>query len=197
MNLAADPVVLAALHLALALLFAWAASHKLRDPSGFRVALTNYELLPERLTGVAARMLATAELGIALGLVMPTTARTSAAAATAILLLYAGAIAINLVRGRRDLECGCAGIGRTQVSAALVLRNAVLAAGALICLLPTSPRPLGIVDAITIGAALGTLIFLYAAADGLIAIRQRATHRVGFSAAKSGLPPATSELSHA
>ena len=46
-----------------------------------------------------------------------------------LLALYAGAMAVNLARGRRDLDCGCAGPGvRRPVGEGLLIRNGALIA---------------------------------------------------------------------
>jgi hypothetical protein len=83
--------------------------------------------------------------------------------AALLLLVYALAIAINLARGRRDLDCGCAGPGnRRPVRGMLVARNLLYAAMALVLLLPDSGRSLVWVDATTALAATLTLAALAA-----------------------------------
>jgi len=56
----------------------------------------------------------------------------------ALLVLYSSAIAINLVRGRRDIECGCGGAAtHVPLSGWLLARNAALMATALaVCAAP-------------------------------------------------------------
>ena len=50
----------------------------------------------------------------------------------ALLVLYSAAIAINLLRGRRDIECGCGGAAtHVPLSGWLLARNAALMATAL------------------------------------------------------------------
>ncbi len=55
----------------------------------------------------------------------------------ALLALYALAMAINLARGRRDLDCGC-GIVRKSISASMVVRNLLLAAFIACAAMPAS-----------------------------------------------------------
>ena len=81
-------------------------------------------------------------------------------------------VAVNLLRGRQVLDCGCGGLsGRQPISWWLVARNAVLTA-ALLVLLPQA----GGFAAIDLASAVaGTLAatLLYGAADQLLANRLR------------------------
>lgn len=165
-----DPVVVVILRVALALLLAAAAVHKLRDVDAFCASVTAYELLPHAALGVFARVVPIAELAIAAALVVPATARAGALAAAALLALYALAIAINLARGRRDLDCGCFGASARQtIGPSLVARNLVLIAAALATLAPVDARPLAWLDWVTVALAVATLAALYGAADRLLA----------------------------
>lgn len=167
---ALDPILHVTLRATLALLFVWSASHKLRDVTGFRAALANYQLVPDRWLGSTAMLLTAAELGIAIGLCFPASGARAAFAAAGLLALYAAAIATNLVRGRRDIDCGCAGVaGQHPLSAALVARNGILGAAALASALPVAPRSLTWVDGMTACASVAMLALLYAAVDGLMA----------------------------
>jgi len=173
-GLVLDPAPRLAVRAALGLLFAWAAAHKLRDMEGLRAALEGYDLLPRRWLGAAARLLVAVEVGVSAALWVGNGARPAYAAA-ALLTLYAGAIVLNLLRGRRDIDCGCAAAARHQpLSVGLACRNGVLIAAALASALPARPRGLTPIDALTIGASVVTLVLLYAAVDGLLA--QAARH---------------------
>lgn len=164
-----DPAVRIALRVALSLLFIWSASHKLRDAAGFRAALTNYELVPERWLPSTAALLVAAELCVAIGLWLPGLGADAGCAAAALLALYGGAIAINIARGRRDIDCGCGGVAGDQpLSVALIVRNGVLAAVALASALPAAPRALTWIDGVTIFGSIVTLTLAYAAIDGLL-----------------------------
>jgi len=165
-----DPVVVLALRAAGAALFASAALHKLRGFAEFRVALADYQLVPWWTSGIAARALVAAECATAVLLLSPLARPTGFAAAAGLLALYGAAIAVNLLRGRRDIDCGCFGPAqRAPLGVGLVVRNALLAAVALTGLLPTVDRPLGGVDAITAAALVLALALLHAAASQLIA----------------------------
>ena len=82
----------------------------------------------------------------------------------------AAAIGVNLARGRRHIDCGCAGPhARRPIGPGLVVRNTVLAAVALAALAPVYDRPLVWVDALTVSGAVLALAALYVAADRLMA----------------------------
>jgi hypothetical protein len=164
-----DPAVGALLAGAFALLFGSAALHKLSDLARFTAAFRAYEVVPLRLSGVSL-VVPVLELAVAVAL-LPAGSRSGAAAVGAALLLaYAAAIAVNLIRGRRDLDCGCAGPGeRRPIGAWMVGRNLLLAGLLLALLLPLAPRALGVTDALTIGAGTAVAALLYMSLDVLLA----------------------------
>jgi hypothetical protein len=165
-----DPVIAAALRAALAVLFASAAAHKLRGLAGFRATLADYRVVPDRLAGPAAGVVVGAELAVAALFVTPGLHHAAAVAGAALLALYALAIGVNLARGRRDLDCGCAGPGaRRPISGWLVARNLGLAAVALAGLVPVRARGLVWVDAVTLAGTTAALAALWAASERLAA----------------------------
>jgi len=174
--IALDPLAQLALRWALALVLGAAALHKVRAPGRFRAARAEYRLLPARLEGAAARALPALEALAALGLLAPASApaRGAAALAGALLVVYGAAIAVNLARGRREIECGCSlGGARQPLSGALVARNGLLAALAAAAALPAGARaPLAFEWAIAALAA-AAIAALYHAADLLLAARSR------------------------
>jgi hypothetical protein len=165
-----DPAAHAVLRGGLALLFAGAAAHKLRDLHAFRVALGDYRLVPWPLTGLVAPALVAAELAAAALLLSPAARPLGFAAALALLALYTGAIALNLARGRRDVDCGCFGPAvHVALGPGLLARNGLLLAGAAAGLAPVAPRALGALDAVTIAGALAFLACVHAATSRLLA----------------------------
>jgi hypothetical protein len=165
-----DPTLIVVVHLGLAILFVQASIHKLRDLAAFREAVAGYRIVPERGVPVAAGGLAAVEIGLSAALIVPGLGPTPMLASAALLLLYAFAIGLNLVRGRRDIECGCAGRAkRRSLHAGLVARNLVLAGLALIASLPAGPRDLHWIDGITIAGVIAAAVALYAAADCALA----------------------------
>jgi len=164
-----DPAIHLGLRTLLALLFGAAAFHKLRDVRGFREALAAYGLLFAWLVRPAALLLPVVEASVAAALMLPGARVAGPVGAAALLLLYALAMAVNLARGRYDLDCGCAGpAARRPISGWLVARNVGLAALALLALAPVRLRTLGWLDAVTIIAALATCAALHAAVDELL-----------------------------
>ena len=167
-----DPVVDITLRAALAPLFVVAAIHKLADPRRFTATLSEYRLLPGWLAGTASALIVAGELAVAAVLVLDR--RPGLAGAAALLGLYAGAIAINLARGRRHIDCGCAGpAARRPISGWLVARNLVLAGIALAGCAPLAPRLLVWIDGFTVVAATAALAACWTASDRLLALAPR------------------------
>jgi len=164
-----DPVVGLLGSASFSVLFAHAAWHKWRDLPRFAATVAAYRALPEPLAAVAGYAIPAAEAGIAALLLTPP-ARTSAAVGGALLLLvYAGAIALNLSRGRRELDCGCAGpADRRPIAWWMVWRNAILAPLLLLTTLEWSRRPFAAADALTLVGGLAAAVLLYATVDRLV-----------------------------
>jgi len=175
-----DPILIIASAVAVAVLLASAASHKLRAPMRFARQVEDYGLLPASLVGPVARVLPVIEGIIAFALLVPASRPVAALAATALILFYAGAIGINLWRGRRDIDCGCSGPGQMQpLRPVLLLRNAILAGLGLLAASSPQARELGVFDAFVILAASAVTLLLYAAADSLLANHPRLLKLIG------------------
>jgi uncharacterized membrane protein YphA (DoxX/SURF4 family) len=116
--------------LVIGLVFLVAGATKLRDPVGFRAAVSNYRILPERLVTPVARALPALEVLVGVMLVLGILIVPTAVVAALVLVAFAGAIWVN-VRRERHIGCGCGFAGRQEVSKRLVVRNGVLAATAL------------------------------------------------------------------
>ena len=175
MQLTSDPVIawIAAATLALVLLVG--AAGKLASFDFFEATMAEYRLIPIALASglvlrASAATLIAAEL-ICAGLLLYGPVRSDGASLTlALLALVTAAVIINLLRGRRDIRCGCGGPEHAQtLSWGLVFRNLVLAAAALIALLPPTERALHWLDLLSIIG--GTLAAggLYFAANQLLA----------------------------
>ncbi len=161
-----DPAIDWILRGGLALLLVSSAGHKLRDLDAFRGALGGYDLLPERALGFASWVVVGSELAIAGALLL---SPIGGLAAASLLAVYTAAIAVNLVRGRREIDCGCFGpAARQPLSTALVARNAALIALALASVLPVAPRALVWLDGLTIAAALVLSALLNATLNTLL-----------------------------
>lgn len=111
---------------------------KLRRPQEFTAALRAYQLLPPFLVRPAARWIPVLEVGVGGSLVIGWPTRVTATLAIILLLGMAGAMTVNLLRGRR-VDCGCLGLAEGTVSWLLVFRNLVLSlVGAFIAAGPTT-----------------------------------------------------------
>jgi len=167
---ALDPAFVWAASAALVLVFAQAAWHKLRDLGAFAAAVAAYGLLPAPLAPIAATQLAAAELVLVGTLLLPPARAGASLAAFALLSIYSAAIATNLARGRRDIDCGCTGPAlRQPLSGWLLARNAALGALALLGAAPVSGRALGPADALPIAGGALAFFALVLAANQLAA----------------------------
>ncbi|HEB89049.1 MAG TPA: methylamine utilization protein MauE [Deltaproteobacteria bacterium] len=163
-----DPAIALLLRVCLATLFGLAAFHKVRDRHAFLETFANHEILPRALTLPGAAFVVVAELLVFLGLVGGFPGPQAGTATLALLGLYTLALAINLVRGRREIDCGCLGPDNRQpLSAWMIWRNLVLALGALALFLPVANRPFVFVDAITLLGGFLVLSLLFQAANQL------------------------------
>jgi uncharacterized membrane protein YphA (DoxX/SURF4 family) len=158
-----DPVVSVSLRGLLALLFVVAGWHKLSDTERFAAMLRAYRLMPDSLARPLALGLPLAEIVVGALLVLPWTT-AGAIGGGALLALYSLAISVNLMRGRRAIDCGCFGsASNVPLSGALLLRNAILiiAMGAAAC--PLSARRLVWLDAFTVGMVMLAVATLWVA----------------------------------
>jgi hypothetical protein len=107
-----------------------------------------------------------------------------------LLVLFAGAIAVNVMRGRTDIDCGCFRSAlRQNLSWWLVLRNAVLLVLALACLPGASGRELGWADNFVVVMASLTLFTAYLSV-GYVTLRRPPTYEENYyrSLADRGQP---------
>jgi len=176
-----DPVISSLLALGGAALFGWAAAHKLWAREAFVATLAEYHLVPGGLVAVSALLLAAMELATCVMLVWPSTRSIGGAAGASLLVIYASAIGINLIRGRKDLDCGC-GLRPRVIGGWMVARNVIVAVLLALLWFPTSLRTLGAGDFATIAATLVIGALLYASIELLLG---RAVPRELFSAERS------------
>jgi len=162
-----DPAIHLLLALAFVALLASAAAMKLRRPAIFVATLADYRLVPRALLPVTGMLVIALEVGVAAGLIWPTTRAASSVIGAGLLLAYGLAIAINLVRGRREIDCGCS-LRRRPIGRWMVARNLIFAAVLLVIALPVAPRALGVGDIATIAAGLLVLALLYGSLDLLL-----------------------------
>jgi hypothetical protein len=165
-----DPVIAVILRALLTLLFAAAVWHKLSDWTAFRIVLHDYEVLPGAAVTPAAVAVVTLESLLVAAFPWAAWSSTAAVAAIALLAVYSAAIGINLARGRRTLDCGCApSTYRQPLTEALLVRNAVLAVAAGVLSLPTTNRGIGLIDGLTAAGATASIALLWTSTQILTA----------------------------
>lgn len=174
-----DPVVDATIRLAFALLLGLAAIGKARGFTEFRFIVADYRVVPASMAPAAALALIAVEAFLAVMWVAGTTGAIVGAATACLLGFYGAAIALNLLRGRVFISCGC-GFGRTggaQLSWWLVARNAALVVLAFAASwLDAGARSMGLLDYFTVSMALAATVLLYAVFHQLLDNRERAGH---------------------
>ncbi len=157
----------------LAVVFLIAFFHKVTAPASFVTTLKAYRLLPDELSLIAAYTLIAAELVTACALLVNSDFGSISAAG--LLAIYALAMLVNLLRGRRDVDCGCSGpYVRQTLSGWLIARNIGLIAVALLTMLPAGePRALGALDWFTSLAGAATFGLIYFAANHISSVNAR------------------------
>jgi hypothetical protein len=152
-----------------ALLFASAAVRKFQDLARFTEIFTAYRVLPAALARRVAWLIPCIEITIAAALSWEPGRRLGVVSATLVLIAYGSGLGVNLLRGRRDLDCGCGGPrGRRSIAPWMVWRNLLLAGAVGIAAMPWSARFLGLTDALTVAGGLIAGALLYATADRLL-----------------------------
>jgi len=122
----------------IALVLAVSAAHQLEDIERTSRAINGYSLLPRILVPLAAIGLPCAEIVAAVGLMVPASQRRGAVLGFALLSIVTTGVLINLLRDRRDIDCGCLWRrARSGLSWLLVARNgAFLAISGLVASFP-------------------------------------------------------------
>ena len=119
-----DPVLAIVLRWALALLFASALVHKLRDMARFIATVEDYEIGPRPAARPLAFVVALGGASAALGFLFGF--GFAPLLGLALIGTYSAAIGVNLARGRRHIDCGCGGPNGHRLGPELLARNALL-----------------------------------------------------------------------
>lgn len=157
----------------LAMIFLIAGTAKLRDLAGFEHAVQGFGWVPARWQQPLARVIPIAEVAVGLGLIIGLVAPWPLIAAIALLAMFTLAVSISLLRGRRDLLCGCFGrrLDR-RVGPSLLLRNAALISLALMSLVAdqsgAAAWPFG--GSQTVGVTEGLVAMMASAAVSLLLV---------------------------
>jgi hypothetical protein len=170
-----DPTVQILGCLSLSALLIVAAIHKLLEPAAFRGTLTAYRLLPAAMVALIGPLVPLTELAAGAALLYPEDRTRAAALSVGAVLLsvYAAAMAVNILRGNRSIDCGCLGFGarRPRLTWVLVARNLVIAlmASALAVVQP-GERLLLWFDWVSIAGGFATMCLLYASLDLILTL---------------------------
>ena len=154
-------VLLRAATIGAGLIFVTAGLQKWRHRDILPGIVANYRLLPDRTVSLVAGLLPIVECIIGVALLLGIGALPGLAGG-GLLLVFAAAMAINLMRGRNDIHCGC---GRTDLRHGLrwsaVARNLVLASLLFASMgAPAIGNVMGLASAIFTGIALWTAYVL-------------------------------------
>lgn len=172
--LAVDPVLARVCGAAISVIFLLAAWQKLRDLEGFEAAMGNYAILPETAVPLAARLLPVVELGAASALVVEWSRGIGALSVLGLLTVVTAAVMVNLLRGRREIDCGCGGTDSHQpLSWGLVVRNCLLALTAIVGGQEGVARDLYWVDYLTVAFGTIALFGVYVCVNQLLANQPR------------------------
>ncbi|MCV6627194.1 MAG: hypothetical protein OIF38_13925 [Cellvibrionaceae bacterium] len=159
----------------LAGIFLQATWHKLKPANRpyYQQLLASYDWLPLGRGLIPALVLAlgAAELLLALSLLWPSSRALAALLAALLLALYFAVLAVQLIQGKRDADCGCAGpASGLQISPALLLRNGVLI---LLALSAYWVRPLAWQESAVAIALASLMVLAYVSAERLLANAQK------------------------
>ena len=165
----ASPILGAAL--GFALLLGTTAWRKFVDLPAFSVVVADYRIVPHPLLRPATAFVPAVEATLAvLWVTAPWYASGAVVAGfgtAALMAGYAGAITVNLVRGRSWIDCGCG--GGDQLTWGLVARNAVLAGLAIAAVALRSPGAPDWGDVAVSVPVLAVATLLYLATGALLA----------------------------
>ncbi|MGQ9687089.1 MAG: MauE/DoxX family redox-associated membrane protein [Thiobacillaceae bacterium] len=126
--------------LLLAGVFLLSARTKVRNARGFVRLVIAYRILPLSLARLYGRLLPWLEAVLGLWLLLGVAFRYAGALTGLLLTSFFVAVAVNLLRGRRQLACGCFG-GSDTLGAATLVREVALLLPALHLALATPAPP--------------------------------------------------------
>jgi hypothetical protein len=109
-------------------MFGAAGIAKLVRIESFRDALSDYGLVPTAAIPLLAGIIPVVELAIAVGIAIPRGRVLAVGMAATLLVIFTGAVAVNLARGRSEISCACFGAASKPLHWSLPLRNGLLIA---------------------------------------------------------------------
>ena len=175
-----DPLIYRIIALSFSLLFFFAALHKLGNRGNFKAILLAYKILPAGTLNIVSLLIPVVELtlGLAWLVFSPFLVQYNLVPLVSMMLLgsYTFSIALNLIRGRNYIDCGCgfaknSGNDIQQLSSGLVVRNSILILATLVAAFPSTARELGFIDHFALLMATLTLVLLYGGFNQLLSNR--------------------------
>lgn len=167
-----DPLISTIVQYGFSMLFLTSAWHKLSDLQRFILIIEDYQLLTVLPSNFLAILLILIEFLIGTAWFFGYNLAIIGYCSIALLSLYAGAITINLLRGRIYIDCGCSFYnssgGDSLLSPLLVFRNVILILLAALPILSSENRSLVIFDYVIIFCSLLSIISLYAGSTQLV-----------------------------
>ncbi|MCS7313679.1 MAG: DoxX family protein [Acidobacteria bacterium] len=163
--MALDPLFLLTARYVVGGVFIISAVAKIVKWHDFIGIVANYRLLPKWAVRPVAWVIPPVEAWAALGFGTGWAPALSTVAIWILLIIFTGAIVVNLLRGRAEIDCGCLGpLLRQRIGWWMVVRNGVLMglAGLGYPGWATMSRPYGLVDTLFSGLAALVLLAVYA-----------------------------------
>ena len=165
-----DPIYSLTIAILIAFVFALAGIHKVMDFARHAGVVADYRVVPAWSVPLLAPLVVVLELGAAFLVLMPFTRSTGLILIMGLLPIYIISIGLNLARGRKFIDCGCGwGSQSHQISAWLIVRNLTMMGITAVALLPSTNRPLYLVDWILAAFGGAAVIVIYYIGDLLIA----------------------------
>jgi hypothetical protein len=160
------------------LVLARALLHKLTARAEFAASLAGYHILPARWSAAATALIALLEAIAIIAITLPTWRQQGAVLAATLFVVYSAAMAVNLLRGRDQIDCGCGGAGQ-PLSWFLVGRNLLLVAGCACIVTCDMPAMLGVAECVAAAGLVPLLWLLLIMFDRILGNRshERATSR--------------------
>lgn len=122
-----QPLVLTFFRFLLGTIFLSSFVGKASEPRRFATTLVDFKLIPGASAQPLAYFLISSELVIGILLLMGWQTRAAAVLCGGVLIIFTVAVALNLMSGHTNLECGCFGAKNAQkINLQLVSRNVSL-----------------------------------------------------------------------
>jgi hypothetical protein len=168
-----DRVIVLVCQVDLGLLFSISAFSKVTALDEFVEVVRNYLILPRSMVLPIAYSVPLLEASIAGAILFPPTRLYASFGAVILIVMFTVAMAITLMRGRYQIDCGCFGPWLKQsITWAMVFRNGVLALMAIMCMKAApATGPMHTLNLFTgIGGGIG-MVLLYLSLTTLLSLR--------------------------